>query len=259
MYSFFKKALIPVLILAFFLTLTVLSIHREKYQTVMSQCSIGSGLTLIIDAGHGGTDGGAVSFSGLKESDFNLEIALKLEQLSAFMGINTVMTRQSDIIDYPSTAETIHEKKVYDTTKRVELINSSANAVLVSIHQNQFSSPSVKGAQILFAPTGGSEAFAVSLQGKMAEKLSTGENRTAEQISSDIYIMNNIKCPAILVECGFISCPDEEALLLTDNYQLKISAAILSSYIENENTFIQIYSGGDNENQENVLLHTVRQ
>ena len=71
--------------------------------------------------------------------------------------------------------------------------------------------------------------------------------------------MNNIKCPAILVECGFISCPDEEALLLTENYQLKISAAILSSYIENENTFIQIYSGGDNENQENVLLHTVRQ
>jgi N-acetylmuramoyl-L-alanine amidase len=214
----------------------------------MSQYLNSSGLTLIIDAGHGGTDGGAVSFSGLKESNFNLEIALKLEQLSAFLGINTCLTRESDEIDYPQQASTIHEKKVYDTTKRVELINSTQNAVLVSIHQNQFSSATVRGAQVLYAPTDGSSVFAANLQNKLEEKLSAGENRTAEQINSEIYIMNNINCPAILVECGFISCPDEETMLLTDVYQLKISAAIISSYIENESYFIQIYTGGYNEN-----------
>ncbi|MBQ8975672.1 MAG: N-acetylmuramoyl-L-alanine amidase [Oscillospiraceae bacterium] len=200
-------------------------------------------MTLILDPGHGGTDGGAVSFSGSRESALNLEIALRAEQIAAFTGIRCALTRYSEEIDYPPSADTIHDRKVFDTQRRVELINGTDRAVVVSIHQNQYPSENVTGAQVLYAPTEMSDAFAADIQSALAEKLGTGANRTAAEIGEDIYIMNNISCPAVLVECGFISSPQEELLLKEPKYQIKLSLAMISTYLQNEKRFISYYSG----------------
>jgi N-acetylmuramoyl-L-alanine amidase len=200
-------------------------------------------VVLIIDAGHGGTDGGAVSFHSHRESRINLEIARRTEQLAAFAGVCCVMTRESEELSYPADADTIHEKKVYDTQRRTEQINDTENAVLLSIHQNQYSSETVTGAQVLYAKTDLSRQLAETLQSVFAQKLSSGQNRSASQISEDIYIMNHISCPAVLAECGFLSSPKEEELLLSASYQIRLSAAMVSAYLQNETLFIQYYNG----------------
>ena len=92
----------------------------------------------LAEGGHGGEDGGAVSVTGKKESEINLEIGLRCEELAAFFGIETVMTRDSELIEYPAELSTTHSRKVWDQKSRVSLINSTENAVLVSIHQNYF-------------------------------------------------------------------------------------------------------------------------
>lgn len=193
--------------------------------------------TVIIDAGHGGADGGAVSLSGVYESDLNLDISLRLEQVFAFMGIRTKMTRDTANIDYPPEAETIRAKKVYDQKTRVELINSIPNAVLISIHQNKYTSSSPSGAQILYNTNDGSDVLSVSIQDSLIT--ANCNVRPMAQISSDVYLMKNITCPAVLIECGFLSNPNDEALLLTEEYQLKLACGIVSGYT--------IYNGGTNE------------
>lgn len=188
--------------------------------------------SVIIDAGHGGADGGAVSLSGVYESDINLAISLRLEQLMAFLGVRPVMTRATSEIDYPKDAETIRQKKVSDQNARLELINDVYHGVLISIHQNKYTSDSPSGAQILYAATDGSEELANQIQGSLSHVIGANNVRDSKQISSDIYIMKNIRCPGVLVECGFLSNPVDEALLLTDGYQLKLASGIAGGYVQ---------------------------
>ncbi len=204
-------------------------------------------LTLIIDPGHGGEDGGAVSVTGAYESEINLAISLKLRDMMNFFGINTVMTRDSESIDYPDSADTIKAKKTADQKNRLELINSTPNSVLISIHQNQYTGPSPFGAQALYAPTDGSREFAETLQDNLISALNPENYRTAAQIQGSIYIMNNIRCPGVLVECGFLSNPTEEPLLRTKEYQLKTAAVIGASYLSSRDIFKEIYLGDTDE------------
>lgn len=198
---------------------------------------------LIIDPGHGGVDGGATSVTGIDESIINLEIAEKLEILSALYGIPTVMTRVTEDLDYPSDAKSVRAKKVYDTKNRVEVINGIKNAVLISIHQNIYDSSSISGPQVIFSSTVGSEEFAKNAQEILIAALSPSKARTPAKVPSSIYIMNHINCPAILVECGFLSNYQEDQLLQTEFYQIKIAAALLSAYINSQNIFSSA-SGG---------------
>ena len=100
---------------------------------------------LVIDAGHGGEDGGATSQTGLIESGVNLDIAKRLESLAGFFGIKTAMTRESETIEYPASAKTVRERKAFDQKSRIALINSFENAVLISIHQNKYTDPRSRG------------------------------------------------------------------------------------------------------------------
>lgn len=188
--------------------------------------------TLIIDPGHGGADGGAVSLSGAYESAINLDISLKMRDLAGFFGIVPVMTRDSEELAYPEDATTIRAKKVADQRARVELITSTENAVLISIHQNKFTSASPKGAQVFYAGTEGSQELAVNMQ-ELLLKYTTPTNRTASKIGSTIFLMNAVDCPAVLIECGFLSNPEESALLEDGNYQLKLAVIILGGYMGN--------------------------
>ena len=195
----------------------------------------------------GGEDGGAVSITGKKESEINLEISLKIKDILGLYGIIPTLTRETESIEYPSHADNIHAKKVADQKARLELINSTPNAVLISIHQNNFSSAGPFGAETLYSENIGSKEFAEGMQSLLIQHLNPENRRTASKISDSIFLMNNINCPAVLVECGFLSNPHEETLLKTNEYQIKISSIIASGYLSYESQLKKLYIGGENE------------
>jgi len=229
------KVLTAVLVLAVVFTVCYYVSRQEG--TVVVNIYDDSVPTLIVDAGHGGADGGATSISGVLESEINLEIVLKIEALASLYGVKTEFTRTTSDIDYPAGANTIRAKKVADTKSRVELVNSTPNAVFVSIHQNIYDNGNARGFEVLFADTEGSADFATAMQSTLVSALNPTSARSPSNISSDVYIMNHIQCPAILIECGFISNSEDEALLLSDSYQIKIAASVMSAYIGSIDTF----------------------
>lgn len=212
-------------------------------------------INFVIDAGHGGADGGAVSLTGNIESKINLDIALKADSLAAFFGANTVLTRSCEDIDYPDEADSIRAKKVYDQKTRVALINSIPNGVLISIHQNNFIQGSARGAHVFYRNTEESLLLAGSVMDKLSVNVAGTENRAPKIISNDIYLFKNIDCPAVLVECGFLSNPDENALLDTDTYRTKLAMLIISGFLSCEDELANRICGGTNEVKNSVLLY----
>lgn len=188
--------------------------------------------TLIIDPGHGGEDGGAVAADGTQEADVNLSISLRLNALARLCGIPTVMTRSSEHIDYPTDAGTIAARKTADQRQRVEIINQTPDGVLISLHQNWYPAALPHGAQVLYAKTDGSQEFGTILHEELIRQLDTDNRRVAAPISDDIYLMRNIHCAAVLVECGFLSNPNELSKLCNKDYQLKLSMVMLSTYLQ---------------------------
>lgn len=182
---------------------------------------------IIIDAGHGGVDGGATSCAGILESTYNLEIALRLNDLFHLLGYKTRMIRTTDISVY-TKGETIAQKKISDLKERVRITNETENALLLSIHQNIFSDSKYSGAQVFYAETSGSDVLAKQIQAMFVSTLNPGSTRQCKR-SSGIYLMEHITCPGVLIECGFLSNPEEEAKLRSGDYQKKLCCVIASS------------------------------
>ncbi len=188
----------------------------------------------VIDAGHGGEDGGAVSRSGVRESDVNLAVALELDALMRFLGRDTVMTRTEDISVYSDGAETLRQKKVSDLRNRAALVNATPNAVLVSIHQNSLPTvPSVRGAQVFYGTAKPDAALALSVQAALNECVNNGAKQE-KKADTSIYLMKTVTCPAILVECGFLSNEEETARLTSPEHQKRLAAAIAAGLLEAE-------------------------
>lgn len=183
--------------------------------------------TVIIDAGHGGVDGGATSCTGKLESAFNLEIALRLNDLMHLLGIHTKLVRTSDISVY-TQGETIAAKKVSDLKNRVKLVNETENALLLSIHQNTFSDSQYSGAQVFYAPKGEGQQLAEQLQTALVQTLNPGSNRRCKQ-ADGVYLMERIEQTGILIECGFLSNVEEEAKLRSDTYQKNLCCVIAAT------------------------------
>lgn len=188
-----------------------------------------SGKTLVIDAGHGGEDGGAVSVSGASESVINLAVAHRLDAIMGLYGIPAVMVRTQDVSLGDPKAGSVRARKVSDLHNRTRLVNGVSGAVLVSIHQNSFTDPKYDGAQVFYAPTGGSQPFAEYTQELLRSCLSPENNRQAKPIPSSVYLMNHIDCKGILVECGFLTNPVEDQLLQSQDYQLKLALTLAGS------------------------------
>lgn len=180
----------------------------------------------IIDPGHGGVDGGATSCTGKLESGFNLEISLRLRDLLHFMGYRTQMTRTEDISIY-TKGETIAEKKISDLKERVRICNETDGAILLSVHQNTFSDSKYYGPQVFYADGPGSKELADCLQ----KSLDT-EGKRGVKKAEGIYLMEHISCPGVLIECGFISNPQEEAKLRTAEYQKELCCRIAAASVE---------------------------
>lgn len=182
---------------------------------------------IVIDPGHGGEDGGAVSCSGIPESSYNLEISQKLNALLNLLGYHTEMIRTSDISVY-TKGETLAQKKASDLKERVNRINVLDQAVLLSIHQNHYPDERYSGAQVFYANTEGSSELAQHLQAAFVSTLNPGSHRQAKK-ASGIYIMEHIRCPGVLIECGFLSNHAEEAKLRNPDYQKKLCCVIASA------------------------------
>lgn len=203
-----------------------LLLSGRKAKLVFLSQSPQSGI-VVIDAGHGGEDGGAVSADGVAESHINLAIAKRVENLLLFMGQETVMTRTGEEAVYSDDAATLREKKVSDLHNRVSMINEQENAVLCSIHQNSLPThPSVHGAQVFYNAIAPGQDMAEALQQILNKTVNMGNEKAAKPMDGSVYLMKNSKAPSILVECGFMSNGNEVKLLQSDDYQLRLATCI---------------------------------
>ena len=220
-----KLAPVYILVMAVFLFTAVLG---DRAVTALAQSSpVARNRVFIIDAGHGGIDGGATSCTGVLESQLNLQIALRLNDLMHLLGHETVMIRTTDKSVH-TTGNTIAAQKVSDLKQRVALVNGVDNGILISIHQNTFPEGRYRGAQVFYAPDETSREVATKLQHTLIQSLNPHSNRKCKK-ADGIYLMEHILRPGILIECGFLSNPEEEADLRSSDYQRRLCAVIAST------------------------------
>ena len=214
-----------ILIVSLFLTATYWGSHATS--VIAQKIPMERKHTVIIDAGHGGEDGGATSCTGKLEKEYNLEIAMRLNDLMHLMGLHTKMVRTTDISVY-TQGQTIAAKKVSDLKNRVNAVNETESGLLVSIHQNTFSDGKYSGAQVFYALEGESRVLAEQLQNTFCLTLNPGSNRRCKR-ADGVYLMEHIEKTGILVECGFLSNVQEEAKLRSSEYQKKLSCVIAAT------------------------------
>ncbi len=189
--------------------------------------------TVIIDAGHGGPDGGTSAADGTLEKEINLQIAEKLNKILQSMGINTIMTRTEDISIHDSTANSIREKKISDIKNRLKIINETDDAVFVSIHQNHFSDSKYSGTQIFYSKNDPlSQTLANNIRLPIISYLQTDNTREIKQSGTDIYLLYHAQKPSVMVECGFLSNTNEAENLKNDSYQQQLAFLIAIGIID---------------------------
>lgn len=194
---------------------------------------------VVIDAGHGLPDEGAVGFNGTTEQAINLSISLKLQKLIEQSGATVVLTRSDENGIYSLDSSSIREKKVSDTKNRVEIGNNSNADIFVSIHLNKYPPSEVyRGWQTFYQKNSEkSKKLADTIQNSLNENIEFENNRVSMPISG-IYIMEHVEIPSVIVECGFLSNPEEANALKEDNYQNKLVWGIytaLQKYFQEEN------------------------
>ena len=192
---------------------------------------------VILDAGHGGPDGGAAAADGTAESRINLELALRTDAIFGLLGRGVILTRDTDTDLSDPAADTIAAKKVSDIRNRVALVNAEPQGFLVSIHQNIYPSPEVSGAQVFFRQDPDSQTLAERMQEAFGFVPGLDHHRSARQVSEEVYLLGHIRQPGILIECGFLSNPEEAERLKTADYQKKLAVVIAvttDSYLSEE-------------------------
>lgn len=221
-----KHVIAAALALAVFFALSAFAANLDH--TKAASAVLPEEATLVIDAGHGGIDGGAVGADGSRESDINLAIALRLQAVSAFCGQSAVMTRTDDSRGADALSYSEHEELVY----RTQVVNATPNAVLLSIHQNCYPTAQPSGAQVLYSSNGKSEDFGRLMHDNLVNSLDPQNRRVAEPDKNRLYILSNVDCPAILVECGFVSNHSDITKLTDSRYQTALSTVLMASYLQ---------------------------
>ena len=187
---------------------------------------------IIIDAGHGGEDGGA-EVSGVIEKDINLAISRKTADILRLSGFSVTEVRESDISVYSDGADTLREKKKSDLNNRVALFNSDKNNIAVSIHQNKFDNSRYSGTQIFYSGNDPeSSVLAECIRKAVVMLLQPDNTRELKSGGSDIFILDNAQVPAVIVECGFLSNNADREMLSDSEYQQKLSFAIAMGVID---------------------------
>lgn len=233
MISLKKKCCSDILIVVLFVFSMCALFLVENQVTLHTSSNVNTKNTIIIDAGHGGEDGGAVGINGILEKEINLDITQKLEMILNLFGINTEMTRREDKSLSFSDGGTVSGRKVADIKNRVEFVKKTPDAILISIHQNSFPQENCKGSQVFYS--GGnscSKVLASSVQKALRSGVDPQNNRREKENDKSIYLLENVNCPAILVECGFLTNPNEAELLMKDTYKTKLAVCITAGLLQ---------------------------
>lgn len=222
-------------VLALLLALVVvggsLSLRQQKAIGVMRESNEEN--TLVIDAGHGGFDGGAVGATGVCEQDINLSIAQRVQALAGFFGVPTVMTRPDNQALGYDPSRPVRENKVTDIKERERIVNETPNPIFISIHLNKFSDAQYHGAQVFYSVKhAGGRTLADALQQSLIAGVDPTNHRQAKQAESSIYLLKKLTCPAVIVECGFLSNPNEEQKLTQPDYHKQMAVCIVRGYLQ---------------------------
>lgn len=211
------------------------SLNYENSQPVFALLS--SGKTVIIDAGHGDIDGGAVGIKGTTEKDINLKIALKLQALLEKSGTTVYLTRSDDKPIVDTEGKTVRQIKRDDLKERKRNRDEGNGEIFLSIHMNKFPDSKYYGAQVFYASSpDNSKVLGETIQKNMVEFLDKSNTRKAKKAENSIYILKDSKIPSVIVECGFLSNEKEEKLLGEENYQQKVAWSIFAGVQEYFNT-----------------------
>lgn len=187
---------------------------------------------IIIDAGHGGADGGAVASDGTQEQYLNLDIALKINKYLSELGYETVLTRTDDNSIHDADADTIRQQKVSDIHNRLSIIESHPDSVFVSVHMNYFTENKYSGTQVFYSLNNpDSEKLAQYIQSSVVTSLQPDNTRQIKQSDSSIYLLYHSSVPSVMVECGFLSNAEETEKLKNDNYRTQMAEAICEGII----------------------------
>ena len=232
-----KKFIFPCICFALLSAFVFLMISAAlNIKVSVSSENVKSMPTIVIDAGHGGEDGGAVSESGVLEKDINLSIANDTYALFYLLGFDVKQTRKTDIA-LDNGEDTIRKRKVSDMKKRLEIFNSPEENTIISIHQNKFSESKYHGTQIFYSPNNPkSKQLADSIKYSVKGLLQPDNERECKKADSGIYLLKNTNNPAVIVECGFISNGEECKNLLDSQYQKQIAFSITAGFLSYYNT-----------------------
>ncbi len=237
--------------------LTAFALHGLRAQAaVAGEAAIPR--IIVLDAGHGGADGGASGPDSTRECDLNLAITLKTDAVLGLLGEETLLLRSTDTDLSSSDAKSISQKKVSDIRRRVELTNSQLGAILVSIHCNTYSQEKYHGAQVFY--TGGAKEFGETMQLALKNGVDPTNARMAKAVSPDVYLMNHIKVPGILVECGFLTNQEELTNLKNPDYQTRLAVTIAvtaANQASESGSGVSLRTYYERENC--ILLHLLRQ
>ncbi|MBQ1904201.1 MAG: N-acetylmuramoyl-L-alanine amidase [Ruminococcus sp.] len=184
---------------------------------------------IVLDAGHGGIDGGCVSVNGVAEKGINLSIVQTLRDCFDILGFDVVCTREDDRSIHDSGVEGIGKQKLSDMKNRLDIINRYDDALVLSVHQNQFVDERYSGAQMFYAKdSDDSRRLAECMKKQFVALLQPNNERETKPVGKEIYLIHNAKSPSVLVECGFLSNHDEAKLLESADYQKKVAFTILT-------------------------------
>lgn len=189
-------------------------------------------ITVIIDPGHGGEDGGAVADDGTREKDLNLSIAMKLKAIFIQNGFNVITTREADEAIYDDGIDNLRDKKTSDMKNRLAIFNDNPNNVIISIHQNKFEQSQYYGTQIFYSDNNSqSLILAEKIRESVVNLLQSENTRETKAADKNIFLLYNSENPAVIVECGFISNQKELELLKDEEYQGEMAVAIFNGFM----------------------------
>ena len=227
-----NKKRMTIIVLSVFVSVFVFIFATDKKEMIPTVSLPVSGKTIVIDAGHGKPDEGAQSSSGTTEAETNLKIALKLQNLLEQSGSSVILTRSDENAIYDLDTKTLKQKKISDIHNRVKIGNESSADIFVSIHLNKIPQQQYDGWQTFYNDNSSEgQKLATLIQNNLNDAIQKENNRVAKSIDN-IYIVKHVEIPTTIVECGFLSNPEEEKLLLDDEYQNKLAWGIYNGIID---------------------------
>lgn len=229
--TYFVPITVLILCCLAFLLLSYLSYSRiDKMASALAGDRI---RTIVIDPGHGGEDGGTTGVSPLMEKDINLDIALQLQKLLQVSGYHVIMTRTTDISINDDNLDTVRERKVSDLHNRLKIVEAQEDCILVSIHQNHFTSSRYSGAQMFYSTKNDqSKILAENIKARVVGLIQPENTRETKPATNSIYLLWHAKVPAVVVECGFLSNESESEKLNNKLYRQQMAFAVYSGILD---------------------------